>query len=133
MWWTCLDVAATVAATVVAIVLLVLPGAAIANFTGWLGVQDLDRSYHWGVALLFAFAILPAALSLIARFLGLDVALAALLILALVGIPTASKMERPPLSVVAGLLGGAVVVGFELADFRWGGKLYHSTFALDMV
>jgi hypothetical protein len=121
------------AATALVGFLLLLPGAAIATFTGWLGVKELARSYHWGAALLFSFAILPALLSLIARLVNLDTAVATLVALALLGIPAVTKMERPPFSAVCGLLVCAVVVGFELGDFRSGGKLYHSTFALDMV
>ena len=127
------DLTGLFAATVLIAGLLLLSGAAIAACTGWLGVKELGRSYHWGEALLFALAILPALLSLIARLVNLDAALATQVTLALLGIPAVKKMQRPPLSVVCGLLACAVAIGFELTDWRWGGKLYHSTFAEDMA
>lgn len=133
MWQTAVDIAALLAATALAGVLLLLSGAAIAAVTDWLGVKELGRSYQWPAALLFAFAVLPVLLSLIARLVSFDAAVAAQVILALLGIPTVRKMDRPPLAVVCGLLACAVVVGFEFSDFRSGGKLYHATFALDMV
>jgi hypothetical protein len=119
------------AATAVLTVLLGLSGAAIGAFIGWLGAKELARS--WGAALLFSLALMPALLSLIARLLSLDAALAVQVALALLGIPAARKMERPSLSAVWGLLACAVVVAVELGDFRWGGKLYQGIFALDMV
>ena len=133
MWGTFIDVAGFVAATALLAVLLLLPGAAFAAFAGWLGTKDLGWPYRWAAALLFSLAVLPAVLSLIARLVSLDAAVAALVALALLGIPAARKLERPPLAAVAGLLALSVVVGLELADFQAGGKLYHATFALDMA
>lgn len=128
---TFVDCAGLLAATTLLAALLVPPGAAIATLVAWLGVKELGRS--WGAALLLSFAVLPALLSLIARFASLDAALAVQVALALLGIPVLTKMERPPLAVVGGVLACSVVVGLELGDLRWGGKLYHATFALDMV
>ncbi len=125
------EFAQLLAATAVVAALLLLPGVAMATLTGWLGAKELGRS--WGAALLFAVALLPALLSLIARLVNLDAAVAAQLVLALVGIAAARTMERPRLSAVCGILVCAVVVGLELTDFRWSGKLYHASFALDMV
>jgi hypothetical protein len=127
---TLVDCAGLLAATTLLAILLVLPGAAIA---AWLGAKELGRSRPWGIALLCSLAVLPALLSLIARLASLDAALAALLALALLGIPAAAKMERPPLSAIGALLAGSLVVALELVDIRFGGKLYHPTFALDMV
>ena len=85
------------------------------------------------MALLLSVAIMPALLSVTARLASVDTAVAVQLLLALLGIATIRKMERPPLSMVCGLLACAVVVGIELGDFRWDQKLYHATFATDMV
>ncbi len=133
MWETFSEFAGLLAATALVASLLLLSGATIAAFTGWLGVKNLGRSYDWSAALLFSVTALPALLSLIARLVSVDAALAVQVLLALLGIPTIRKMERPPLSAVCGLLACAVVVAFELSDYRWNGKLYHATFALDMV
>ena len=120
-----------VAATAVLTVLLGLSGAALGAFAGRFGAKELAPS--WDAALLLSLAVLPAALSLIARIASLDAALAAQVVLALLGIPAARKIGPPPLAALCGLLGCAVVVALELTDFRWAGKLYHATFAIDMV
>lgn len=131
MGQTIVEITDLLAATAVLAVLLGLSGAALGSFAGWLGAKDLAPS--WGEALLLSLAVLPAVLSVIARLVGLDVALAAQVVLALLGIPAARKIGPPPLSALCGLLGCAVVVAVELSDFHWGGKLYHPTFAIDMV
>jgi hypothetical protein len=131
MGQTLVEVADLLAATAVLAVLLGLSGAALGAFAGWLGAKEPAPS--WGTALLFSLAVLPAVLSLIARLVSLDAALGAQVALALLGIPAARKIGPPPLSALCGLLACAVVVAFELSDFRWGGKLYHATFAIDMV
>src|ERR1043166_6169311 len=120
-----------VAATAVLTVLLGLSGAALGAFAGRLGTKELAPS--WDAALLLSLAVLPAALSLIARIVSFDAALAAQVVLALLGIPAARKIGPPPLAALCGLLACAVVVALELTDFRWAGKLYHATFAIDMV
>ncbi|MBV8826574.1 MAG: hypothetical protein JO220_16415 [Hyphomicrobiales bacterium] len=65
--------------------------------------------------------------------MSLDAALAALLALALLGAPTLTKIDRPPLSLVGALLACLLVAGAELVDFRFGATLYQPTLALDMV
>jgi hypothetical protein len=132
MGQTIVELTDLLAATAVLTVLLGLSGAALGAFVGWLGAKE-ELASSWGEALLFSLAVLPAVLSLIARVVGLDAALAAQVALALVGIPAARKIGAPPLSALCGLLACAVFVAFELSDFRWGGKLYHPTFAIDMV
>ena len=127
---TLVEFARLLAATALLAPLLLLPGAVIA---AWVGAKELGRPWPWGVALLFSLAVLPALLSLIARLVSLDAALGTLLALALLGIPAVAKVERPPLSVLGALLAGSLVVGMELLDFRFGGKLYQPTLALDMV
>ena len=127
---TLLEFARLLAATALLAPLLLLPGAAIAK---WLGAKELGRTCHWGIALLFSLAVLPALLSVIARLASLDAALAALLALALLGIPALIKLDRPPLSAFGALLVCSLVVGVELVDFRFGGTLYQPTLALDMV
>jgi hypothetical protein len=131
MGQTIVEITDLLAATAVLAVLLGLSGAALGAFVGWLGAKEPAPS--WGEALLFSLAVLPAALSLIARLVSLDAALGAQVVLALLGIPAARKIGPPSFSALAGLLACAVVVAFELSDFRWGGKLYHPTFAIDMV
>jgi hypothetical protein len=127
---TLVEFAGLLAATILLASLLLLPGAAIA---AWLGAKELGASRHWGIALLFSLAVLPALLSLITRLVSLDAALAVLLALALFGIPAVRKIEPPPHSVVVGLLVCSLVVGVELIDFRFDGRLYQPTLALDMV
>ena len=131
MGQTVVEVTDLLAATAVLAVLLGLSGAALGAFTGWLGAKEPAPT--WGAALLLSLAVLPAVLSLIARLVSLDAALAAQVVLALLGIPAARKMGPPPPAALWGLLACAVVVALELTDFRWGGKLYHATFAIDMV
>ena len=87
----------------------------------------------WGIALLFSFAVLPVSLSLVARFAGLDAAVAVQLVLAAAGIPATRKMGWPPLWSVLGLLACSLVVGWATIDFRFGGNLYQPTVAVDMV
>jgi len=131
MGQTVVDLTELLAATAVFVVLLGLSGSALGAFADRLGAKELAPSWH--AALLLSLAVLPAALSLIARLVSLDAALAAQVVLALLGLPAARKIGPPPLAAVCGLLACAVVVGLELTDFRWGGKLYHATFAIDMV
>jgi hypothetical protein len=119
------------AATAVLAVLLGLSGAAIGAFAGRLGTKDLAPS--WDTALLLSLAVLPAVLSLIGRLVSVDAALALQVVLALLGIPAARKIGPPPLKLLCGLLACALFVGLELSDFRWAGKLYLPTFAIDMV
>src|SRR6516162_1311308 len=131
MGQTVVDLTELLAATAVFVVLLGLSGSALGAFADRLGAKELAPSWH--AALLLSLAVLPAALSLIARPVSLDAVLAAQVGLAVLGLPAARKIGPPPLAAVCGLLACAVVVGLELTDFRWGGKLYHATFAIDMV
>jgi hypothetical protein len=133
MWETFVDLAHLFAATGLFAVLLLLPGAALADRFGGLGAKELGPSFQWGLALLFSFAVLPALLSLIARFVSVDAALTALLVLALLGIPAARRIGPPSLAAIGGLVAFSLLVGFELVDFYWGGKLYQASYALDMV
>jgi hypothetical protein len=130
---TLVDFADLLAATALLAVLLTLPGAAMAAWIGRYGAKEVKQSCNWGTALLFSFAVLPVLLSLVARLVSLDAAVAVQLVLAAAGIAAAGKMQRPPLLSVLGLLACALVVGLETIDFRFGGKLYQSTVALDMV
>jgi len=130
---TLLDFADLLAATALLALLLTLPGAAVASWTGWLGAKDTTPARGWGIALLFSFAVLPVLLSLVARFASLDAAVAALGVLAAAGIPAARKIGWPPLWPVVGLLACAIVLGLATIDFRFSGKLYQSTVAVDMV
>jgi hypothetical protein len=131
---TLVDFADLLAATALLTVLLTLSGAAIASRSDWFSAEeDGRRSCSWGTALLFSFAVLPVLLSLAARLASLDAAVAVLLVLAAAGIPAARKMERPPLWSVTGLLACSLVIGLETIDFRFGGKLYQSTIALDTI
>jgi hypothetical protein len=132
MWETFSDFAGLLVGTALVTSLLLPSGAAIAAFAGRFGMKEFERP-DWGVALLSSVAIMPALLSVTARLASVDTAVAVQLLLALLGIATIRKMERPPLSMVCGLLACAVVVGIELGDFRWDQKLYHATFATDMV
>ncbi len=132
MWETFSDFAGLLVGTALVASLFLLSGAAIAACAGRLGVKEFQRP-DWSVALLLSVAIMPALLSVTARLASVDAAVAVELLVALLGIPTMRKMERPPLSIVYGLLACTVVVGIELGDLRWSGKLYHATFALDTV
>jgi hypothetical protein len=130
---TVVDFAALFAATALLAVLLLLPGAAIANFLGSLDAKEPERPWQWGTALLCSLAVLPALLSLIARLVSLDDAVAAQLILALLGIGAARKIGWPPRAALVGLLAATLVVALQLSDFQWNGRLYHATYAFDMV
>ena len=118
---TFVDFADLLAATALLAALLTLPGAAFASWGGWLGAKDVMPPRGWGIALLFSFAVLPVSLSLVARFAGLDVAVAVQLVLAAAGIPATRKMGWPPLWSVLGLLACSLVVGWATIDFRFGG------------
>jgi len=130
---TVIDFAEFFFAAVLLAALLLLPGAAIANFAGSLDEKEPERAWAWGTALLYALAILPALLSLTARLASLDAAVAVQVVLALLGIGAARKIGWPARSVVCGLLACTAVVALEMSDFQWSGKLYHATLALDMV
>lgn len=130
---TFIDLADLLAATALLSVLLTLPGAAVAGWTGWLGAKDVTPPLGWGIALLFSFAVLPVLLSLVTRFVSLDAAVAVQVVLAVAGIPAARKIGWPPLWLILGLLACAIVIGLATIDFRLGGKLYQSTVAFDMV
>lgn len=142
---TLVDFADLLAATALLAVLLILSGAAIGCWIGRRGAKEVSQEANkevkptcgWGTALLLSFAVLPVLLSLVARLAGLDAAVAVQLVLATAGIPAARKMERPPLRsvlwAVLGLLACSLIVGLATIDIRFGGKLYQSTVALDMV
>ena len=98
MGQTVVELTDLLAATAVLAVLLGLSGAALGAFAGWPGAKEPAPS--WGAALLFALAVLPAVLSLIARLVSLDAALAAQVVLALIGIPAARRIGPPPLSAL---------------------------------
>ncbi len=101
MWETFSDFAGLLVGTALVASLFLLSGAAIAACAGRFGMKELDRP-DWGVALLLSVAIMPALLSVTARLASLDAAVAVELLVALLGIPTMRKMERPPLSIVYG-------------------------------
>ena len=130
---TLIDFADLVAATALLAVLLTLPGAAVAGWTGWRGAKAVAPPRGWGTALLFSFAVLPALLSLVARFASLDAAVIVDLVLAAAGIPAVRKLGWPPRWPVLGLLACSLAVGLATLDVRFGGNLYQSTVALDMV
>lgn len=89
------------AATALLAVLLTLPGAPVAGWTGWFGAREVAPLRSWGVALLFSFTVLPVLLSLVGRFASLDAAVAAQFSLTAAGIPAARKTGRPPLGARA--------------------------------
>lgn len=130
---TLVEFADLLAATALLAVLLTLPGAAIANWNGWFGGKAVTPFLGWGVALLFSLAVLPVLLSLVARFVSLDAALATQLVLAAAGIAAARKIGWPPRWAMLGLLACAIVLGLATIDFQFGGKLYQPTVSVDMV
>ena len=104
MWEAFSDFAGLLVGTALVASLFLLSGAAIAACAGRFGMKELDRP-DWGVALLLSVAIMPALLSVTARLASLDAAVAVELLVALLGIPTMRKMERPPLSIVIRIIG----------------------------
>lgn len=130
---TLLDFTDLLAATALSAVLLTLPGAAVASWAGWLDAKEVRPFRDWSTALLFSFAVLPVLLSLVARLVSVDAAVVIQLVLAAAGLPVVRKMKWPPLQCVLGLLVCSLIVGLATIDFRFGGKLYQSTVALDMV
>jgi len=138
---TLVDFADLLAATALLAILLILPGVAIGGWIGGLGAKGVNKKIKpdcgWGTALLFSLAVLPVLLSLVARLASLDAAVVVQLVLAAAGVLAARKMERPPLRsvlwCVLGLLACSLIIGLATIDIRFGGKLYQSTVALDMV
>ncbi len=127
------DFADLLAATALLAVLLALPGAAIAQWTGWVDAKEVMPVRRWGIALLFSLAVLPVLLSLVARFAGLDMAVAVQLVLAAAGILAIRKIGWPSAWAILGLFACAIVIGLATIDFGFGGKLYQPTVSVDMV
>lgn len=125
------DVAALVAAALVLLTMLCLPGAAIAARAGWFGAATPDA--RWGVALLCGTATLPALLSVTGRLLGMHAAAVLLLALVLAGAVPAWRIGRPQRWVVGGLGLAMAVAALEFTDVSWGGALYHPMMVLDLV
>jgi len=123
---------------------VVLPGFALAGGAGVLGFWRRPLSSKVQQALIAAFALLPGLDSLVVRLAGLTPALALNLALAaggfivLVKMGLAARAGEPGWSRHAwllpiGLALWVALVGYAFWDFDWGGGLYSSLIATDMV
>jgi len=135
MSYTLIDLTRLLTATALLGPLLGLAGVALAEATDLLGFRTRAGARRYGVALLAAFALLPALASTVTRFAGLGSALVLTLGLAVLG--GASIVRRRPAGVSLGaalaLLGWLALVALETVDFDTGRALYQSYTVIDMV
>ncbi len=133
---TLMDTAGSLAAVLLYMPLLLLPGAALAGLSGVLGFARQTPASKVQLSLIAAFSLLPAFDSSIARFAGLQAALWVNLALAAVG-GWVWLREAMPLAMRRGtalvLLLWLALVGYALFDLDWRGRLYPSLVTLDMV
>jgi hypothetical protein len=123
---------------------VVLPGFALAGGARVLGFWRRRLSSQVQLALIAAFALLPGLDSLVVRLAGLTAALALNLALAAGGVVVLIKMGATPRGRASGWSAQAwaigiglslwiILVGYAYWDFDWGGRLYSSITATDMV
>lgn len=135
MLFTLQDIAGLMLAIALAMPVLVLPGALVARASGLLGFDALDAGRRLMVAALAGLATVPLAASLLARFVGLDVALCVLLVAGFAGGVAEGRRLLPDWTRRTwGLIAAVVAVfGFLIIDLAGGGKLYPSLLMMDLV
>jgi hypothetical protein len=142
---TLIDIGGSLLAVLLCAPVVGLPGFALAGGAGGLGFWQARAGGQFRLALIAAFALLPAIDSLAARLLGLDVALWLNLGLAVCGVGVLVKaqairggrLDGASLRRVAGLAVALLVwtalIGYAYWDFELGGRLYQSIADTDMV
>jgi len=134
------DMAQSLAAVALCGPVIVLPGFALAGGVGVLGFWRRSLSSQVQLALIAAFALLPGLDSLVIRLAGLTPALALNLALAVGGVLVLIKIgafrfssPRRAWPVLIGIALWTLLVGYAFWDLDWGGRLYSSIIATDMV
>jgi hypothetical protein len=129
------DMAQTLAAVALCGPVVVLPGFALAGGAGVLGFWRRPWSSQVQLSLIAAFALLPGLDSLVVRLVGLTPALALNFALAAGGVVVLIKMGSSPRiwPLTTALALWTLLVGYAFWDFDWGGHLYPSLIATDMV
>jgi hypothetical protein len=138
------DMAQSLAAVALCGPVVVLPGFALAGGAGVLGFWRRSLSSQIQLALIAAFALLPGLDSLVVRLAGLAPALALNLVLAVGGVAVLIRMGVFPRAldaveirrawpILIGMALWTLLVGYAFWDFDWGGQLYSSLIATDMV
>lgn len=135
MLFTLQDVAGLLLAMALAVPVLALPGAFFANVTGLLDFEAQPAARRLMVATLAGLAFVPLVASLVARFIGLDAALFAVLALAACGAFLARERLVPDWSRRTWTaIGMAVaVLAFAVIDLAWDGRLHPSLLIVDLV
>jgi len=128
------DLTGLAAGTILAILLIVLPGFGIARMAVRAGlIRDDDTNrITWG--LLLAVAILPAADALLLRWIGMAGVLVPHLALVSVGArPAFDAMRRIPSRWWLAVLGCWLFTAWTNVDFDWNGRLYQAVIIIDEV
>jgi hypothetical protein len=135
MPYTLFDLGGLAIAALLTVVVLVLPGYAIAAKTNVLGFTAASINRRIALALLVAYAVMPVLQSMAARLFGLKVAVAISLALAAVAVHHARGKLWPQLTRHAwsGLAIGFAMLAFLWIDFAWNGRLYPSLLIADLV
>src|SRR5262245_21179057 len=135
MTYTINDVSGLLAAVAVLAALLLLPGIALGHLTNAFAFRHQRTAWLYALGLIVGYAVLPAADGLVARFLGLGVALAFNLVLAAYGLCVVwmRGLPRPDrLARIACVVWLLLLIVFWV-DFDFGGRLYPSLLAVDTV
>ena len=128
------DLTGIAAATLLSVVLLVMPGFGIAELMTRAGLirGEGTRRTCWALALAPTF--LPAVDALVLRWLGFPAALLLHAGLAAVGIkPALNAIRRVPPRWWSAIAGCWLLVLWANADFDWNGRLYQSELIVDGV
>ena len=130
------DAIGILAAVLLGIPLVVLPGYTLAAASRLFDLAALTPGRRWLFATVFGLGLLPFLDSTLTRFLGLTAAGAANLALALAGLALVLRTRRPwPIDATAGLLILAwigLVLGASV-DVDVAGQLYQPLMVIDLV
>jgi hypothetical protein len=128
------DLIGVVAASLLAVPLLIMPGfgiAALIGRTGVIGDKAATRTC-WGLVL--GAALLPAIDALLLRWLGMGAVLALHVGLGLVGVrPAVDSARAVPLRWWAAVVACFAAAAWANVDFDWNGRLYQSVIVIDTV
>jgi hypothetical protein len=128
------DMIGVTAATLISLLLIVVPGFGIAELLGRAGLMPEQGTKRACWALLLGPTLLPAVDALLLRWLGMGGVLVLHVALAAVGIRSALQCARtiPPRWWWA-VVGCFAAVAWANVDFDWNGRLYQSVVILDGV
>ncbi|KAB1080914.1 hypothetical protein [Methylobacterium soli] len=130
------DAIGILAAFLMGVPLVLLPGYALAAASRLFDRDAISLGRGWLLATLFGLGLLPFLDSTLTRFLGLKAAGAANLILALAGLALVLRRRRPwRIDAVAGLLILAwiiLVIGVSI-DVDVAGRIYQPLMVIDLV